>query len=69
MLNFDWLAGIPLGIVKGIFFGLFTLIGVLVLLLPHDEVVAGVAEPRWWHNLKLWAWGVLALLFATYLAF
>ena len=69
ILNFDWLAWLPVEAAKGVFLVLFILIGVLVWLLPKDYIYEGIARPRWWHNLKLWATGVLAMIFVTYLLF
>lgn len=68
MLNFDWLAGLSMEAAKTVFLVLFTLIGVLVWLVPAEEIYEGVDDPAWWHNLKLWATAVLAVLFVTYLA-
>jgi hypothetical protein len=69
MLNFDWLAGVSIGTAKWIFLILFIVIGILVSLLPKSYIYEGVENPRWWHNLKLWAWGVLGLIFFTYYIF
>ncbi len=71
MLNFDWLAGISQESAKIIFLVLFVLIGVLILFIPNDYIFQGVEKKyrRWWNNLKLWAIGVLALLFLTYYIF
>ena len=69
MLNFDWLAGIPMGVAKWIFLVLFILIGLLVNTIPKDYIYEGVEKPRWYHNLKWWAWGVLAFIFVTYYIF
>lgn len=69
MLNFDWLTGVPPGAAKGVFLVLFVVIGLLVLLIPKDYIFEGVENRRWWHNLKLWAIGVLAFIFVTYCIF
>ena len=69
ILNFNWLGWLSMDAAKMIFFVLFILIGVLVWLLPNDYVYEGVEHPRWWHNLKLWATGVLAMIFFTYYIF
>ena len=69
MLNFDWLSGVPMSAARGVFLVLFVIIGLLVLLVPSDSIYEGVAQRRWWHNLKLWAIGVLALIFVTYCIF
>ncbi|MDX2445502.1 MAG: hypothetical protein QNK30_17035 [Bacteroidales bacterium] len=47
------------------------MIAILVLLLPNDYVFEGVEKKdrHWWNNLKLWAIGVLSLLFITYSVF
>jgi hypothetical protein len=66
VLNFDWLRNVSPAAAKGVFLVLFALIALLVLLIPNDYIFAGVERPRWWHNLKLWAICVLALIFATY---
>jgi len=69
MLNFDWLTGIPMGIAKGVFLVLFAVIGLLVLMIPSDYIYEGLENPRWWHNLKLWAIADLAFIFITYCIF
>ena len=69
MLNFDWLSGVSPEAAKWIFLILFVLIGVLVLLIPREYIYEGVEKGRWWHNLKLWAIGVLAFIFITYYIF
>ena len=69
MLEFDWLAGISTQTAKWVFLLLFILIGLLVSMLPKSEIYEGLENPRWWHNLKLWAWGVLGLIFITYSIF
>ena len=69
MLNFDWLAGIPLNVAKGIFLGLFVFIGLLVLMIPKSYVFEGVQKRRWWMNLKFWAFGLLVYIFIVYYIF
>jgi len=69
MLNFDWLTGVSMTVAKGVFLVLFVVIGLLVLLIPNDYIFEGVENRRWWHNLKLWAIGVLAFIFVTYCIF
>lgn len=71
MLNFDWLAGISLENAKIIFLVMFVLIGVLILFIPNDYIFQGLEKHkrRWWNNLKLWAIGVLSILFLTYYFF
>jgi len=69
MLNFDWLSGVSPGAAKMVFLIMFVAIGVLVALVPRRFIYEGVERPRWWHNLKLWAWGVLVLIFAVYCIF
>ena len=69
MLNFDWANGISTETAKGIIIGMFVLIGVTVSLLPKKYIYAGVEDPHWYHNLKLWAIGALAIIAVTYLYF
>ena len=69
MLNFDWLAGVSPAAAKSVFLVLFVVIAGLVLLVPNADIYAGVEHPRWWHNLKIWAILVLAVIFFTYLSF
>lgn len=69
MLNFDWLSGVSMGAAKCVFFALFAVIGLLVLAIPKDYVYEGLENPRWWHNLKLWAIGVLLFISVTYYIF
>jgi hypothetical protein len=54
---------------KAVFLGLFAFSGLLVLMIPKDSILEGVEDPRWWHNLKLWALGVLAVIFTIYSIF
>ncbi len=69
MLNFDWLADVPIGAAKWVFLVLFIGIGLIVLMIPNEYIYAGVEKRRWWHNLKLWAIGVLGFIFVTYYVF
>jgi hypothetical protein len=69
MLNFDWLRAVPLPVAKAVFLTLFVVSGLLVLLIPKASILEGVEHPRWWHNLKLWALGVLAIIFTIYFIF
>jgi len=69
MLNFDWLSGIPMGAARWVFLVLFIFIGRLVWLAPDSYVFEGVEHPRWYHDLRWWAVGVLATIFVTYSIF
>jgi hypothetical protein len=69
MLNFDWLKDVSPAAAKGVFLALFVVSGLLVLLIPRAYIYEGVEYPRWWHNLKLWALGVLAIIFTIYYLF
>ncbi len=69
VLNFDWLRAVPLAGAKAVFLILFVIIGLLVLMVPKWYIYEGVERPRWWHNLKLWALGVLLMIFVTYYVF
>ncbi len=69
MLNFDWLSGIPIEAARLVFLVLFIIIGGLVWLAPAEYVFEGVEDRRWWHDLRLWAVGVLAFIFVTYYIF
>ena len=69
MLNFDWLTWVPMPMAKGVFLALFAISGLLVLMIPKRSIYEGVENPRWWHNLKLWALGVLAIIFTIYVVF
>jgi hypothetical protein len=69
MLNFDWLTGISMGVAKAVFLVLFAVIGLLILMIPSDSIYEGIENPRWWHNLKLWAVADLAFIFITYYIF
>jgi hypothetical protein len=69
MLNFDWLTGISMGVAKGVFLALFAVIGLLVLMIPSGYIYEGLENPRWWHNLKLWAIADLVFIFITYYIF
>lgn len=69
MLNFDWLKWVSLPAAKAVFLALFAVSGLLVLMIPKASILEGVVNPRWWHNLKLWALGVLAIIFTIYSIF
>lgn len=69
MLNFDWLKGVSPTAAKAVFLVLFIVIGLLVSMIPKAYIYQGLEHPRWWHNLKLWAWGVLLSIFITYCIF
>ena len=69
VLNFDWLRAVPPVGAKAVFLILFVIIGVLVLMIPKRHIYEGIEKPTWWHNLKLWAIGVLLMIFATYYIF
>lgn len=69
MLNFDWLAGVSTDSAKWLFLSLYALIGLLVLLIPQEYIYKGLEHPRWYHNLKLWAIGVLCVIAVTYYHF
>jgi len=69
LLNFDWLRGISPAAAKGVFLAIFIVSGLLVMMIPRAYIYEGVQDPRWWHNLKLWALGVLAMIFTIYYVF
>jgi len=69
MLNFDWLKWVSMPAARGVFLVLFVFSGLLVLMIPKASILEGVENPRWWHNLKLWALGVLAVIFTIYSIF
>ncbi len=69
MLNFNWLADIPIDSAKWIFLVLFILIGVMVLFIPMKFIYEGLENIRWYHNLKIWAIGLLGFIFVVYYIF
>lgn len=71
MFNFDWLSDVSTETAKMIFFGIYLLIGLLVLLLPTDYIYAGLEKEdrHWYNNLKLWSWAVLGILATIYYNF
>ncbi len=69
MLNFNWLADIPTDSAKWIFLILFILIGVLILFIPNKFIYEGLEKIRWFHNLKMWAIGLLGFIFVVYYIF
>ena len=69
VLNFEWLAGVPMTVARWVFLGLFILIGALVWRIPADYVFAGVKQRRWWLDLRWWGTGTLAMIFVTYALF
>jgi len=69
MLNFDWLKDVSPTAAKEVFLTLFVLCGLLVVAIPRQYIYEGIASPRWWHNLKVWALGVLAIISTIYCIF
>lgn len=69
VLNFEWSHDVTPFQAKVVFLVLFVVIGLLVSMAPKWYIHQGVERPRWWHNLKLWAWGVLLSIFVTYCVF
>lgn len=69
MLNFNWLADIPIESAKWIFLILYILIGIAVTFIPNKYIYQGLDEIRWYHNLKMWAIALLALIFVVYYIF
>jgi len=69
LLDLDWLKDVSPAAAKGVFLALFILSGLLVMAIPRQYIYEGVASPRWWHNLKLWALGVLAIISTIYCIF
>lgn len=67
MLNFDWLTGLPIATARLIFLGLYMIIAGLIWCVPRAYVYHAVEEPKWWHNLKLWATGILGLMTLCYI--
>jgi len=69
MLNFNWLIGVPVAAAKWVFYILFVVIGVLVLFVPNESIYEGIENPRWYHNIKIWAIGDLIFILAVYALF
>ena len=69
ILNFEWSGAVTPFQAKAVFLVLFVFIGLLVSMAPKAYIYQGLERPRWWHNLKLWAWGVLLFIFVTYCVF
>lgn len=68
-MNFEWANRVSSDTSKAVFLVLFIVIALLVQMVPKAYIYQGVEHPRWWHNLKLWAWGVLSFIFAVYWVF
>ena len=69
MLDFDWLKDVSPATAKEVFLALFVLSGSFVMAIPPQYIYEGVASPHWWHNLKVWALGVLAIISTIYCIF
>ena len=69
MLNFNWLADIPVEAAKWIFLVLYILIGLAILFIPNKFIYEGLKIIRWYHNLKIWAIGLLGFIFVVYYTF
>ena len=63
MLNFNWLADIPIDSAKWIFLILF------ILFIPNKFIYEGLEKIKWYHNLKMWAIGLLGFIFVVYYIF
>ena len=62
MLNFNFLANVPLIWAKVIVLILFAVIFILVWLLPMDYIYKGATDRKLIRNLKLWA-ALLVILY------
>jgi len=69
MLNFDWLSNVSIESAKWIFLILFMLIGLAIISLPNKFIYEGLEKIRWYHNLKLWAIGLLGFISFVYYIF
>lgn len=69
MLNFSYLNDIPETGVKLIFFLLFLIAAILIYMIPKEYITSGVEKPKWYHNLKFWAVGVLSILSFLHIIF
>ena len=69
MLNFNWLADISVESAKWIFLILYILIGLSILFIPNKYIYEGLTKIRWYHNLKIWAIGLLGFIFVVYYTF
>ena len=69
MLNFDWASSISTETARYIILAMFALMGFGVMLLPKKFIYAGIDEPHWYHNLKIWAIVALSIIAGTYLYF
>jgi hypothetical protein len=69
MLNFDWANSISVEAARWIIIGMFVLMGIGVMFLPKRFIYAGIDNPRWYHNLKIWAIFALSIIGGTYLYF
>ncbi len=68
ILDFDWLSFVPVEVARWGFLVLFLGIAFLILWIPADYIFEGTKKRHWWCDLRLWAIGVLAMLFFTYAA-
>lgn len=69
MLNFNWLNWVTAAQAKWVFYGLFIFIAILVLLAPKDLIYEGIENPKWYHNLRIWAILDLVFIFIVYAIF
>ena len=69
MLNFNWLADVPVDSARWIFLILYMLIAFSILFIPKKFIYEGLYKIRWYHNLKIWAIGLLAFIFIVYYIF
>ena len=69
MLNFNFLANVPLVWAKIIILALFAIIFILVWIIPNEYIYKGAPDRKWYRNLKLWATLIVILYVYLYIRF
>lgn len=69
MLNFNWLAGVPLVWAKALIICCFIIPAAFALALKKDYIYAGAEDRAWWRNLKIWIVLITVTQIAIYLYF
>ncbi len=69
MLNFNWLAEVPMTWARFIVLLAFVAPLVFALTLKRDYILQGASDRRAWRNLKWWAFFLVAVQIAIYLYF
>jgi len=69
MLNFNWLADLPIGFARIILLLAFMVPLVFAFILPRAYIYLGAKDHKKWRNLKWWVLGLVIIQVAIYWTF